>query len=155
MRTTYIKDLTLKRQLPYDPNFHGLVDSKLDLGFKVENVDSDSAVFEITVKAEFRTKDTQTEMGKINAVAETKITGFKFPLTTHGNLATESMPENLKRVIEGAVFEDIMLHLSTIARFAHLPSLLPIPVMFPRGEPTAVKRKAIKSDVPKDTSEKS
>lgn len=146
--------MTLKREIPYDPNFHGLVDSKLDLGFKVESVDTDSAVFEIAVKADFKTKDTQTEMGKITAVAETKITGFRFPLTSDGNLATESMSENLKRVIEGAVFEDIMLHLSTIARFAHLPSLLPIPVMFPRKDSTGVKKKVNKSTVPKGLSEK-
>lgn len=132
MRNTHLKDLTLKRFIPYDPDFHGLLDSKLKLGFKISSVNVDSAVFEINIEAEFQTKDTHTEMGKITALAETRITGFEFPVTSEGELEIESMPENLKRVIEGAVFEDIMLNLSSVARYAHLPSLLPIPMIFPR-----------------------
>lgn len=141
MRTTYIKDLTIKRKIPYDPNFHGLIDTKLDLGFKIENLTGDSAVFQISLKAEFITKDKQTEMGTMEAIAETNITGFSFPISDDGNLSIESMPENLKRVIEGAIFEDIMLHLSIIARFAHFPSLLPIPVIFPRTAQSSTKKR--------------
>jgi|ACXJ01.1.fsa_nt_gi hypothetical protein len=152
MRTTYIQDLTLKREIPYDPDFHGLIDRKLSLKFEVKSVDVNSAVFEINIVAIFKTKDTQKEMGKISAAAETKITGFDFPLTETKNLDVESMPENLKRVIEGAVFEDLMLHLSTVARYAHLPSLLPIPIIFPRKKTTQGRGKLGKSNALNDIS---
>lgn len=154
MRTTCIKDLTLKRYIPYDPDFHGLIDSNLSLKFKVEKVDIKSAVFEIFIEADFKTKETQDQMGKISAVAETKITGFDFPITKNGDLDFESMPENLKRVIEGAVFEDLMLHLSAIARYAHLPSLLPIPMIFHRNSLTKSKRKVSKVAAVKGLPEK-
>ncbi len=152
MRTTYIKDLTLKREIPYDPDFHDLVDKKLNLGFKVIKVTNNSAVFEINIEAEFVTKSDHTKMGTISAIAESKITGFTFPLSDEGNLAIESMSENLKRVIEGAVFEDIMLNLSTIARFAHFPSLLPIPIIFPRSTNTSKSKKIAKSDTTRSLS---
>jgi hypothetical protein len=142
LRTTYIRNLTLKRDIPYDPDFHGLIDSKLSFKLNVENVDANSAVFEIIIEANFKTKDTQEEMGKISAIAETKVTGFDFSLKKDGSLDVESMPENLKRVIEGAVFEDLMLHLSSIARYAHLPSLFPIPIIFPRSRLPKDKPKA-------------
>lgn len=152
MRTTYIQDLTLKREIPYDPDFHGLIDSTLSLKFKVKNADVNFAIFEINIEAVFKTKESSIEMGKISAVAETKITGFDFPLTETKNLDVESMPENLKRVIEGAVFEDLMLHLSTVARYAHLPSLLPIPIIFPRKKTNQVKGKLSKSNALNDLS---
>jgi hypothetical protein len=138
--------------MEYDPDFHGLVDKKLDLGFKVLKATKSSAVFEINLDAEFVTNEDHTRMGKISATAESKITGFDFSLTDEGNLDIEAMSENLKRVIEGAVFEDIMLHLSTIARFAHFPSLLPIPVIFPRPNKGKKSKKVEQPNTPKSLS---
>lgn len=146
MRITCLRNLTIKRNIPYDPDYHGLIKTNLDLNLEVEESKSDHVVFLISLKARFVTMDSRRVMGTINSIAQTTITGTEFPLLTNGSLDIDSIPENIKRVIEGAVGEDVVTNLSSIARFAHLPALFPIPIIFSRGKKKNIKKLATKKD---------
>lgn len=149
MRTTWIKELSIKRKMEYDPDFHGLIDTNLNLGLREIDISGDTLLLEITIKGQYKTKDTKEEMGTLKAIAETKITGTDFSITEEGELDFELLPENMKRVIEGAIGEDLMIYLSMATRMAHLPSLLPIPALFPRED---FKEEKKKKTVPKKKS---
>lgn len=144
MRITCLKTLTVKRNIPYDPDYHGLIKTSLDLNLGVEDSKSDHLIFSISLKAKFVTIEDRRVMGSISSTAQTTITGTEFPLLQNGSLDIDSLPENFKRLIEGAVGEDVVTNLSAIARFAHLPTLFPIPIIFERK-----KRKATKKTITK------
>jgi hypothetical protein len=141
MRITYFKKVNVQRSIQYDPDFHGLVDNKVDILIESQKDTSDRLRVQIKLAIRYSIKGSGAEMGTIEAEAESLVTGVPVPWLPNGGIDGEKVSEELKRVIEGAVAEDVMLPLSIVARGAHLPSLLPIPMLFPRnqivGEPPA------------------
>lgn len=133
MRTTHVHSLEIKRLIPYDPDFHGLVDQdgKINLAF-VEGSE-EKPRFRILIEFYFKQREDGTEMGHIRVEALTVLHGVKIPRDASGSLNMREAPENVKRLVEGAVGEDLLIPISLAARLAHLPAPIPSPVIFPRA----------------------
>lgn len=134
MRTTHLRDVNLIRKIPYDVNFHGLVEQDYDFNVEALTVSENEGIFRLHVKVTYVVKDTKAEMGEIVAHAETKIQGPSIPRDEKGNFRQDEASEELLRVIEGAVGEDILIPLAGLARAAKLPSVFPIPFLFARKD---------------------
>lgn len=133
MRTTYIQSMEVKRTNPYDPDFHGMIDYDVDIDVHPESNTDKEAKFHIKLKFIFTDRDAKKEYGSVIVDAWTTIT-TAVPLNGDGKLDMDSAPENFKRLVEGAVLEDVILPVSAVARQAKLPSLVPSPLLFDRPE---------------------
>ncbi len=133
MRTTHFVKASVERTLPYDPDFHGLVEKKVDLGIMaLKSQEANDARFRISFDVRFVIQETGQEMGRVSAEAESHIRSMEVPRSPDGGVDMTKASESFRKVVEGALGEDVLIPLSVIARSAHLPSLLPIPVVFPR-----------------------
>lgn len=132
MRTTHVQNLEIKRLIPYDPNFHGLVDQdgRIDIAFLKGS--EQEPRFRILIEFKFKQRDDSVEMGFIRVEAQTVLHGVALPKEGNGAINMRAVPENIKRLIEGAVGEDLLIPVSLAARLAHLPAPIPSPLVFPR-----------------------
>ncbi|MCI4363542.1 MAG: hypothetical protein L3K13_04475 [Thermoplasmata archaeon] len=132
MRTTYFTAVELRRKIPYDPNFHGLVEKRVEITLDVDKSELQDALFRIKLRIRFVLAGSDEEMGFVSATAESRITGMAPPRTPEGTLDSNQLSPEFMRVVDGAVGEDMLIPLSILARQAHLPSLLPIPEIIRR-----------------------
>jgi hypothetical protein len=133
VRTTWLTFVSLERKAPYDPDFHGLVDQRVDLKLHSEESKRPDVRIRIELTIKFMLKSTGDQFGRISARAESLVTGMAIPRAKNRKIDWPRTSQEFRRVLDGAVGEDLLIPLSVMARAAHLPSLLPIPSLFTNG----------------------
>lgn len=134
MRTTVIRRFDAEREEAYDPDNHELLtpDLSIELMFGESSEHSLEVRYEFSVY--FLSPDERT-VGSIDIVAIATLTDLpRLPTDDEGDVIIAELPENVLRLIEGGLAEDVLLPASAVARGMRLPSLLPIPRIFRRGD---------------------
>lgn len=133
MRATFLQSVDLKRNSPYDPDFHGLIDRQFDIGVHLEKAEPGSATFRISIHVSFVVQGTGQEMGRLDASGTTRITGDASlipPADRMDDSVLGKVSPEFQKLLEGAVNEDLLLPLSILCRAAKLPGLFPNPLLF-------------------------
>ena len=131
MRNTHISSLKLERKIPYNPDFHGIINKEYNMSVSLQSADSKQATFLIEVAVKFKFDDSKEEIGSIVAKAVSRVSDVPIPLDADGAFAPNKATKEFRLLVEGALGEDVILPLSLLARSAHLPTLTPVPIVFP------------------------
>lgn len=132
MRQTFIRKLEVERHADYDPDYHGLIDYDVDIRLEAKQCTPTTADFDFNAGFQFIDRKTEEKVGRLQVEATIRIQDTEIPLAEDGSFDVDKAPENLKRLVEGAVGEDLFLLLSLVSRRARLPSLIPSPLIFHR-----------------------
>lgn len=134
MRTTHISSVKLERKLSYDPSFHGIIENDLQLSVTLLLAEQSLARFGLELKVAFRVATSGEEMGSLEARALTEISGIPVPLDANGEFQEGLATEEFRLLVEGGLAEDVLVPLSLLTRAAKMPTILPIPQVFPRAQ---------------------
>lgn len=141
MRTTALERLDCRRLVPYDPDYHGMLDHDGSLELKVIRVEAGELKVRFRFKSEIKKRDDGQLFGVIEGEA---LTVIRNPAITEDLFDEEtglSLPENLQKVLEGAFSDDVLLPVSQVSRAMRMPALLLSPVDFSEllGSPRPVR----------------
>lgn len=139
MRTTVMTTFNCERLEPYDPDYHELLYPDMALNLFFDDVDETSFDVYFEFDVTFRDQE-EKAIGTVEIEATSHIENLEeLPVDENGELLVDELPENVLRLIEGALAEDVLVPATNAVRTMKLPSLLPIPMVFHREEETKVR----------------
>jgi hypothetical protein len=121
MRIVHIKELQAKRHAEYNPDFHGIIDQRLNFQFRLLEAEQGRMKLEAKFVVEFQTRQDQQKFATVDGVAEIVVKSEGIEKKPDGSL---DVSPGVQAVIDGALSDEIMLPLSILARQMKLPSIV-------------------------------
>lgn len=119
MRTTIIEEIEAQRAAAYDPNYHGLVDSRIEVNTAVADAAPGHLILEIIFKVAYAVKENGDDFGSISGRARLVVDMEGIEPQDDGSV---DVSDDAQQVIGGAFEDDILLPVSLLARAMKLPN---------------------------------
>lgn len=119
MRTTVIEEIDGERADTYDPDFHDLIETKIEFNTSLVDADEGRIVLNLDFGVDYFQEDGGDRFGEISGRARLIVEMEGIEPQEDGSV---EVSDEVQHVITGAFDDDIILPVSVLARSMRLPS---------------------------------
>lgn len=124
MRTTAIEEISAERADAYDPDYHDLIESQIELETSLVDAEEGKIVLDLDFGVSYFEKDSGERFGNIAGRARLIVEMEGVEPQEDGSV---EVSDEVQHVISGAFEDDVLLPVSLLARSMRLPNPVRLP----------------------------
>lgn len=124
MRTTVIEEIEGKRADAYDPDYHDLIESRIELETSLVDAEPGEIILDLHFGVSYFEQESGENFGNISGRARLIVEMEGIEPQDDGSV---EVSDHVQHVISGAFEDDILLHVSLLARSMRLPNPVRLP----------------------------
>lgn len=124
MRTTVIEAIEAERADAYDPDYHDLIESRIELETSLVDADQGEIILNLDFGVSYFEKESDENFGNISGRARLIVEMEGIEPQEDGSV---EVSDDVQHVIGGAFEDDVLLPVSLLARSMRLPNPVRLP----------------------------
>lgn len=138
MRTTVIEEIEAERADAYDPDYHDLIESRIELETSLMDAEPGKIILDLDFDVSYFEQDSGENFGNISGRARLIVEMEGIEPQEDDSV---EVSDDVQHVISGAFEDDVLLPVSLLARSMRLPNPVRLPPPSERStEPVAEER---------------
>lgn len=124
MRTTVIEEIEAERADAYDPDYHELIESRIELESSLVDAETGEITLNLDFSVSYFEKETGENFGNVTGRARLMVEMDGIAPQDDGSV---EVSDDVQHVINGAFEDDVLLPVSLLARSMRLPNPVRLP----------------------------
>ncbi len=145
MRTTVIEEIAAERADAYDPEYHDLIESRIELETSLVDAEEGKIILDLDFGVSYFEKDTSETFGNISGRARLIVEMDGVDPQEDGSV---EVSDEVQHVISGAFEDDVLLSVSLLARSMRLPNPVRLPPPTERSSTAEPEEPAAEDQAP-------